>query len=858
VKKAGLTVLFLLSAVPAVFSQAFRLDVENKPLSRVLNTLGVEISFDERALSAYSVSISEAFESREEALFRLLENKPFHVEKTGSVYVIVPAVDSSGTADRAIAASALKKQLVFKGTVIDGVTREPLEYTTVSLLHPGGKPFQVGITTGEGRFSIETAVRPETIKISYLGYETLMADIRDRSGELGVFTLKEKVIPLGETVVTADRDKPNRTAYSVSPQMRDGIDNVLELLNRVPGVRFDDRSGAVTVNNRTDVLLLVDGIHYSQAYLRHLSPRRIRAVEVMRASSGRFVSDDYVAIVNFMLNRNYTGYDLSLSGLSSLNLSKSNGYTRRTEERPDAGITYATRRWNFFGTYSYERANRNLFSSKELTYGNSMLTSVPPERPNSLYESGSHILSGGAGYRITPRHLAGIQGDYASEDVYTRQAYTMRRTDLTDNRDRMFTNTTENLTKAHTFTGSAFYQGQVSDRLHLHGDFSYNYYYNLIENEYRQGETANYRYENSYNEYKNQTVLNMEGKYALSDKLSAEAGYSGIRRRYASTSDRGTGFLDYSERRNKAYAYLSYNPSDKAGLKAGAAMERISTRNRKTPAGYVRLLPFFQAGYRINRSVHLLAGYAAGQSYPALYQLSPMSLVIDTFLTQIGNPALQPAVRHHAFAELTLWGQLRIIPQFNFIRHGISEIYEIKEYKLYRTFDNVHAREHSVQAAHDRTLGYFRLKNAVTLYHSEALHRGIRSSLNGWLLLSEMNWYHPDAAFGVQLGYYRDMKKNILWQGFQMSGRDDWRVSVRKELWRERLSVMLSYRPPVALGVRYGRVKEMDTPLYGEQTTVRLDSYNQMLLLKISIRLERGSVKPAGKPSITENREREK
>ncbi|MDR1097525.1 MAG: TonB-dependent receptor family protein [Tannerella sp.] len=854
-KKAGIVILLLLSAVSAVFSQAFRLDVENKPLSRVLDTLGVEISFDERALSAYSVSVSESFESREDALFRLLENKPFHVEKTGNVYVIVPAA-GSGTADRAVKASALKKTFIFRGTVLDGTTREPLEYATVSLLHPGGEPFLAGITTGEGRFSLETAVRPEKLKISYLGYETLRADLRERNGELGVFTLTETVIPLGETVVTADWDRPGRTVYSVSPQMRSGAGNALELLNSIPGVRFDDRSGAVTVNSRTNVLLLVDGIHYPPAYLRHLSSRRIHAVEVMQASSGRFVSDDYVAIVNLLLNRNYTGYDISLSDISSLNLSRSNGYTRRTEDRPDAGITCATRRWNFFAIYSCEREQRNLFSSGELTYGNSMLASVPPERPNSLYESGNRLLSAGVNYRITPRHLAGIRGDYASGNVYTRQAYTMRRTDLTDHRDRMLTNTTENRTDARTFAGSAFYRGQVSDRLHLHGDFSCNYYYNLIENEYSQ--TPDYRYENPYNEYRNQTILNLEGKYTLPGSLSAEAGYSGIRRRYASTSDRGTGFLDYSEQRNKAYACLSYSPPDKAGLKAGIALERIHTRNRETPATYVRPLPFFQAGYRISRRVSILAGYAAGQSYPSLYQLSPMSLVIDTFLTQIGNPSLKPAVRHHAFAELALWGQLRIIPQLSFIRHDISEVYDIKEYRLYRTFDNIHTREYSVQAAHDRTFGYFRLKSAVTLYHSEALHRGVRSSLNGWLFFSEASRYRPDAAFGVQLGYYRDMKKNILWQGYQMSGRDYWRISVRKELWRERISVMLSYIPPVTFGVRNSRTKEMDTPLYGEKTTLRLDSYNQMLLLKISIRLERGGVKPAEKPSITGNGEREK
>jgi hypothetical protein len=232
VKKAGMILLFLLSAVPTAFSQAFRLDIDNKPLSRVLNTLGVEISFDEKALSAYSVSLSESFESREDALFRLLENKPFQIEKIGNVYVIVPA-GGNGMADNA-ATSALKKQFVFKGTVIDESTREPLEYTTASLLHPGGEPFPAGITTGEGRFSFETAIRPEKLKISYLGYETLLIDIRDRQGELGVFTLKEKMIPLGETVVTADWDKPSRTLYTILPRMYEGVDNAMELLNSEP------------------------------------------------------------------------------------------------------------------------------------------------------------------------------------------------------------------------------------------------------------------------------------------------------------------------------------------------------------------------------------------------------------------------------------------------------------------------------------------------------------------------------------------------------------------------------------------------------------------------------------------------
>ena len=78
-----------------------------------------------------------------------------------------------------------------------------------------------------------------------------------------------------------------------------------------------------------------------------------------------------------------------------------------------------------------------------------------------------------------------------------------------------------------------------------------------------------------------------------------------------------------------------------------------------------------------------------------------------------------------------------------------------------------------------------------------------------------------------------------------MSDKDYWCVTARKELWQNRISVMLAYIPPVPFGVRYYPVKAMDTPDYKEKTTLNLQSYNQMLMLKVSLRLERGGSKPA-------------
>ena len=837
----------LLAASLTVFSQAFILEVDSEPLNKVLNRLGLEISFDDRALSVYTVSVVKTFENPEKALSWLLEDKPFRIEKVGKVYVIVPYTNQPREDTRLIFQTQNEERYVFKGTIVAQTAGEPLEYATVSLLDANNQLITTGITDSNGRFSIQTKYAPAKIKISYLGYETLLKEIHNLNPELGVFSLNETAIALNETVVTANniRQELNRTTYVVTGQMRYGADNAMEMLNNIPGAYYDKSSKTVRLNYHTNLLLLVDGIQHSHSYLNHLAPDRVQAIEVVYALSGRFVSDDYAGIIHFFLKKDYTGYDIHVSDAASINLSQTAGNNRLAENHPSVGFIYTTRKLNFFGMYSYDSENRNMHSSKSLSYSDSELLSIPSQKHNSLYDNENHTITGGLNFHLAPLQILGIQADYTSGNTSTFQEYDMRRTDLSDDRDRILTNTTENRIKDHTFTGSFFYKGQVSNRLHLYGDFSYNYYYNDMENEYRQDEPANYRYSDMWDEYKNQTVLNVEGRYTLSNRVTLESGYSNIWRQYASQSSQGRGFLDYSEHRNKGFAYLTWVLSDKAGLKSGVALEHIRQRNREDEFSYIRTLPFLQLHYKISRTTTLAAGYATYQSYPSLYQLSPISIAIDTFLTQIGNPELKSAVRHQVFAELTLWDKLKITPQLTITGDGVSEVYARRDYRLYRTFENITYREYSLHVSHEQMLGTnFRLNNTVMPYHSEAIHQGVRNTLNGWIFHSEADYYHPRTTFGFQVGYYRNMKKNILWQGYQMSDRDYWCVTARKELWNSRIAVMLSYIPPVTFGVRYDRKKEMDVPLYKEKTVMDLKSYNQMLLLKISLRFERGSIKP--------------
>ena len=868
-KRPVLLCLLLLVATTAVFSQTFRMDIQNEPLSKALNMLDLEVSFDAMALSSYSVSVSRTFENQEKALSWLLEGKPFGIEKIGNVFIIVPR--KKQPQEDVYIAEVGKERFVFNGTVVSEATGELLEFAVVSFLNKSNETIITGITTDMGQFMIQTPRIPVKIKISCLGYETLVQDIHNLKSDLGVFALTVKYIQLNEAVVTNENQKMylNSSTFPVTPQMQAGIDNALELLNRIPGAGFDKASNAVLLNHQENILLLADGLQHPLTYFTNLSPLRIQAIEVLYSLSGRFVSDDYAGVINFILKKDYTGYDIYVSNAASLNLSKT-ADNLLSKNHPSVGLICTTRKLNFFGAYEYAHENRNMASSKSLANNAYELFSISDDFLNDLYRYENHTFSGGINYYIKPLHTLGVQADYASGQTNTFQDYTMQSTDLSNNQTRIMTTTTDNLLKAHAFTGTLFYRGQITNRLHLFGDFSYSYYYNDVGNFFTQ--ESGYsdidlweEYNNPtiisdiWEEYKNQTVINLEGKYQLSGRTSLEAGYSNISRQYTLGNSLGIGFFDYSEFRNKAYVYLSCILSAKAGLKFGVAPEHIRQRNSNKGLNYFRILPFLNFNYKISPSANLSTGYAANQTYPLLYQLSPMGIVVDTFLTQIGNPVLKFAVRHHAFAELSLWNKLKIMPQFTYVSDGISEIYTQKDLKLYRMFENINFREYSLYASYDQMLGTnIKLKNNILFYHSEALHDGTHNSVNGWTFHAEGDYYHPGKSFGVQLGYYRNMKKNILWQGYQMSDKDYWCISARKELWHNRISIVLSYIPPITFGVRYDSMKEIDMPLYKEKTTLNLESYNQMLLLKISFRLDRGGNKPAENRTDNRINERER
>jgi len=72
----------------SVFAQKIHIKASNEPLSSVVKRLDAEVSFDNKVLSAYKVTVDKSFSSTYKAIVYLISGKPLEVREVSGVYII--------------------------------------------------------------------------------------------------------------------------------------------------------------------------------------------------------------------------------------------------------------------------------------------------------------------------------------------------------------------------------------------------------------------------------------------------------------------------------------------------------------------------------------------------------------------------------------------------------------------------------------------------------------------------------------------------------------------------------------------------------------------------------------------------
>lgn len=234
--KSKILLAILLFAIgnTAAFSQELRLAVSSQPLDKVLSRLGVEVSFDSKAMSVYSVTVSQNFTNPKQAIDYLLKGKPYVCQQVGSVYVILKkptAVESKYTP---------KHSYLLSGVLVDAYSGENLPYTYIQT--------NKGSTTSDqnGFFSLKlTENSPIQFSAEYLGYNKLDTMLSVGYHRLQLVAqpvaMPEAVIKSSTTAMlmqSGQRSGENRINHSVARYLPGSTDNsVFTLLRMMPGVR---------------------------------------------------------------------------------------------------------------------------------------------------------------------------------------------------------------------------------------------------------------------------------------------------------------------------------------------------------------------------------------------------------------------------------------------------------------------------------------------------------------------------------------------------------------------------------------------------------------------------------------------
>ena len=796
------------------------------------------------------------------ALTLLLEGSGCTYKMNSRHIIIIPIPQGN----KAIS-TQLSDSFIYAGTVFDKKSGSRLCYATVSLLDADGKAFLSGVTNNAGQFSLRHSQQAFRLRISFVGYQTIYQEVEIQQKYLGDFWMEEEERPLDEVLVTAGKVEHlvDRTSYIVTSEMRQGASNAQDLLDKIHGVRFDKTTNVIKVGNESSVLLLIDGIEQSQEYIKNLLPERISKIEVITEPSGRYMSIGYTTIINFILKKEYIGYDVSLRNYTILNPAGTNGNDPLADEQLTTGLTYTNKNINVYGMYTYDRSRWNTPVTRNVSYEDNLSWStkdVSIKKPNNFYKSYANNLSAGINYQILPEHFLSFQIDYLSNSMGMEKQEIMGHTQIAYPDHISLSSLTVDRIKDSNYVGTVFYKGEVSERLHLYSDFSYNYYSDHVDNHYsltNLNEKPTSFNRNLYREDKKLTAFHAEGTYLLSEKIFLNAGYSNIWRNYDSNSTEGDNFLHYNESRNRFYIYLSINASAKLKMKLGTALEYSDIDNKSSEKKHWSLQPYLQVNYSASKNFNINASYSTDVDYPSLYQLSPMTTAIDTILRQVGNPDLKSVTSYKASIKLSYRNRLTLIPTFKYIPNNISEMYSQKWGYFFRSFDNINVKRFLLQAIYDQPIGtYFNLKNSVIYYYSKAIFENSRSSVQGWVMDSEINYFNPKHELNISFGYYRGMEKNILLGGYQMVNMDNWVFSLNKQCWNKKLSISFSYIPPISWGIRHEQTKEIETSDFYEKTGLNLKAYNNMLFLRIGFRFKSGKVKRMGKETQIDPEVREK
>lgn len=217
------------------------------------------------------------------------------------------------------------------GTVIDSVTKKPMDYTTVGLYRSGGKSPITGVVTDEkGNFKLDN-VKPGSYKlvISFIGYpaktiDPVVTTASKPDNKVGNVLLAPGAHALAQVNVVGQapliENKIDKIVYNAEKDLTAAGGNATDVLQKVPLVVVDI-NGNVSVRGDANVRVLINGKPSGATsanlsdVLKTIPADQIKSIEVVTSPSAKYDAEGSGGIINIITKqKNISGISGSVSG----------------------------------------------------------------------------------------------------------------------------------------------------------------------------------------------------------------------------------------------------------------------------------------------------------------------------------------------------------------------------------------------------------------------------------------------------------------------------------------------------------------------------------------------------------------
>ncbi len=536
-------------------------------------------------------------------------------------------------------------------TILDSLTKQPVEYATVSLVNTKtSKPVNGGLTDAKGKVSIQNIAPGEyKMVVGFIGYTSKNVMVKttpekpdNNVGDIflsgGASTLNEVTIEGKKNMI---ENKIDRMVYNAEADATNAGGDATDVMRKVPMLSVDI-NGNVQLRGSA-VRVLINGkpsgtmANSVADALKMIPADQIKSVEVITNPSAKYEAEGSGGIINIITKKsNAEGVSGSVNASAGTRQNTGNFNLTAKSGRFSANTAVGA-------MYAYPQDSRIVLFNQ--LPGSSVLQDGTSEWKREMFNGSlgldydfnaynnistnakyNRFYNGGPGSSLITTNVGG--SPINSTNISS--------TDMTNN------NLDWNMDYRRTSKkqGEEFsIAGQLTEGRNIN-DFSNNLSSGSLRASTNTGKNREYTVQTDY-------------VYPFSKTVTFEVGGKGIFRNIRSEYGQGSGkIFDYDQNVGAAYSTIAFDLTKKIKFKGGlrteyTAIEYNDVNGNPIKDDYLNLFPNAVLSQTINGMTTIKLAYNKRIQRPSLAYLNPFNNESNPVNTFEGNPSLDPELSHN-------------------------------------------------------------------------------------------------------------------------------------------------------------------------------------------------------------------